>query len=462
MKKSTLALLIFFIAASVTHAQQHAPQPRVDASPTPPEVQTADAAVKSKDELAQRMKAFEIVWKTVADKHYDATFGGVDWNGVRTAYEPRARATKTDAELYRLLQAMLGELRLSHFQIIPLEAARNSSSTENPQAEKEIEGSANLDLRWIENRLVVTRVAPDSAAARAGMRRGFAIIEIDDTKIEDVRAAFSGETKFDDAARSRITRNILAQMRGATGTSLRLSVLDETEREREITFAREPALGELAPAFGNFPALRTEFEARRLANGVGYIRFNLFVIPQMARIRAALREMADAPGIVFDLRGNPGGIGAMANGITGFLTTKEFSLGTMQMRHGHINFIAYPQARPYTGKIVVLTDEMSASTSEIFAAGLQEAKRATVIGSRTAGAALPSVFERLPTLALFQYAIADFKTPGGKLLEGNGVTPDKTVSLTRLSLLADKDLQLEAALAHINAPTTWETKEKTK
>lgn len=455
MKKSTLAFIVFFSAATFTYAQQRAPQPRVDVTPSPPEIQVAGGAVKSKDDLALRMKAFQLVWQTVADKHYDATFGGVNWNDIRTIYEPRARATKTDAELYLLLQAMLGELRLSHFQIIPLEAATSNSTSDSPPTGKEIEGSANLDLRWLENRLVVTRVAPDSDASRAGIRRGFAVLKIDDTKIEDVRAALSQSMSSEDAMRFRLVQIILARMRGAIGTSVRLSVLDEAEREREITFKLEPPLGELAPAFGNFPALRTEFEARRLANGVGYIRFNLFVIPQMARIRAALREMADAPGIVFDVRGNPGGIGAMANGITGLLTKTEFSLGTMQMRHGHINFIAYPQNRPYTGKVVVLTDGMSASTSEIFAAGLQEAKRATVIGERTAGAALPSVIERLPTRALFQYAIADFKTPQGKLLEGNGVMPDKTVNLTRLSLLADKDLQLEAALAHINAEKTF-------
>ncbi|MEO6391875.1 MAG: S41 family peptidase, partial [Pyrinomonadaceae bacterium] len=85
-----------------------------------------------------------------------------------------------------------------------------------------------------------------------------------------------------------------------------------------------------------------------------------------------------------------------------------------------------------------------------------ETKRALVVGERTAGAALPSVFEKLPTGAVFQYAVGDFKTPSGVLIEGRGVIPDKPVQLTRESLLAGKDAQLDAAVLQVKyriAPT---------
>jgi carboxyl-terminal processing protease len=92
-------------------------------------------------------------------------------------------------------------------------------------------------------------------------------------------------------------------------------------------------------------------------------------------------------------------------------------------------------------------DSGSASTSEIFAGGMQELGRAVVVGERTAGAALPSVIQKLPTGALFQYAIGDFKTPKGTLLEGRGVIPNQVVKLTRAGLLAGRDLSLEAAVS---------------
>ncbi|HLM62217.1 MAG TPA: hypothetical protein VK308_15540 [Pyrinomonadaceae bacterium] len=64
-----------------------------------------------------RRQAFEKVWTTVNEKHYDPTFGGVDWQGVRLAYEPKALAAKTDAEFHAVLRQMLGELKLSHFAV---------------------------------------------------------------------------------------------------------------------------------------------------------------------------------------------------------------------------------------------------------------------------------------------------------------------------------------------------------
>jgi carboxyl-terminal processing protease len=214
----------------------------------------------------------------------------------------------------------------------------------------------------------------------------------------------------------------------------------------------------MSPAFGNFPSQYTEFEARRLDNGIGYIRFNIFVAMMTPKIVEALRSMHDAPGIIFDLRGNPGGLGVMSYGIAGRLETRQISLGTMTMRSGYNNFVVYPQPNPFTGKVVVLIDGGSASTSEIFAAGLQEINRAVIVGERSAGAALPSVIEKLASGALFQYAIADFKTPKGNLVEGRGVIPDVEVKLSRTELLRGRDSQLEAAIGQINKSSGSEKK----
>jgi carboxyl-terminal processing protease len=159
--------------------------------------------------------------------------------------------------------------------------------------------------------------------------------------------------------------------------------------------------------------------------------------------------MTDAPGIIIDLRGNPGGLGGMASGIAGVLEKERTSLGTMHMRSGHVNFAVFPQPNPYLGPVVILTDGGSASTSEIFAGGMQEIGRAVVVGERTVGAALPSYFQKLPTGALFQYAIGDFKTPRGTLIEGRGVAPDVEVKLTRRSLLDGRDAQFDAAIEQI-------------
>jgi carboxyl-terminal processing protease len=85
------------------------------------------------------------------------------------------------------------------------------------------------------------------------------------------------------------------------------------------------------------------------------------------------------------------------------------------------------------------------------AEGLKDLGRAHIFGTRTAAAALPSVFEKLPNGDGFQYAIANYISEGGKPLEGLGVTPDVETPVTREALLAGKDPARDAAVAWIES-----------
>jgi carboxyl-terminal processing protease len=157
--------------------------------------------------------------------------------------------------------------------------------------------------------------------------------------------------------------------------------------------------------------------------------------------------------VVLDLRGNPGGQGAMAIPVASLFVTAPVTLGTLKFRDFGQTMIAKPEigALPFTGPMAILTDEGTASTSEMLAAGLQEAKRAVVVGDSTLGAVLPSVVEALPGGAIMQYVVADFKTPKGILLEGRGVQPDRRVVETRAALRTGRDPVLDAALVAIRA-----------
>lgn len=433
MKRLLLAALCLFAIARVGQGQAPAPDNTVNAL----------SVVKASD---LHQQSFDIVWNTVQKRHYDPQFDGVNWEQVRARYAPRLTEVKSDAELYRLLQQMLGELRQSHFNIIPPEALLPDEAKETPT------GGIGLDLRMIDGAAVITRVETDSAAALAGLRPGFIIKQVGAQAVAQLIAPV---TKLDESlARKdlRRVRRVLAELSGAPGSVITITYLDEQNRAQTVSLTRRKLQGELAPRVGNFPPQYTEFETRRLPRGQdswGYLRFNIFTPPVMDRIKKALREFKDTAGLVFDLRGNPGGLGALASGIAGLLSDKPGLLGTMKMRTNELRFAVTPQADPYLQPVAILIDGMSASTSEVFAAGMQELGRAIVVGERSAGACLPSVFEKLPTGALFQFAIADFKTPGGVLIEGRGVQPDLVVKPQRRALLAGRDAQLEAAFIQL-------------
>jgi len=392
-----------------------------------------------------RRQSFEKVWTTINEKHYDPTFGGVDWKKARVDYEPKALAAKSERDFNQVLNQMLGELKLSHFVVYqPTAVIENNKISA---------GVAGIELKWIDNQAVISRIGAESAAKLANLKTGFVIEKIGDKTIGELLAPVEkllAERNLPEAQK-RILREqvLLGFVNGDAATKVKIEALDGKNQLQTFEVARVERKGEMSPAVGNFPAQEIVFEAKRLADGIGYIRFNIWVIPQMPKIREAIRSMQDAPGIIFDLRGNPGGIVGMAPGIAGYLTDKQTSLGTMKGRDNETKFIVYPQTAPYAGKVVIIIDGGSGSTSEVFAAGMQEIERSKVVGETSAGQILVSLFEQLPTGAIFQRAISDYKSPKNILIENRGVIPDTEIKLTRQTLLDGRDIQIEGAVKQI-------------
>jgi carboxyl-terminal processing protease len=392
-----------------------------------------------------RQDTFDKVWDTVNEKHYDPEFGGVDWIHIRELYLPKAKAAKSDQEFHGVLQQMLGELKLSHFSVFPPPPAIGKENDSN--------ASVGVELKWIGDAPVVFRVAPGSPAETAGIKPGFVLSKADGKLISEtlkpIQESLAKRKVTEMMRRLYLERNAEAIIGGKPDTKISLEFLDGEDKPVAVELNRVKYTGEMSQALGNFPKQRVIFESRLLPENIGYIRFNMWVIPQAAKIRAAIREYANADGIIIDLRGNPGGVGGLAGGVAGLLSDKQISLGTMTSRAGTMALLGYPQPQPFLKKVVVLTDHGSGSTSEMFAAGIQENGRGKVIGETSAGAILLSVFDPLPTGYMFQYAISDYKSPKNILIEGRGVKPDREVVLTRASLLAGRDVQLDAAVAEI-------------
>jgi carboxyl-terminal processing protease len=179
----------------------------------------------------------------------------------------------------------------------------------------------------------------------------------------------------------------------------------------------------------------------------------------MARLDSAVDRLRQSAGIVIDLRGNPGGAGAMAMGVAGHLIDTTATFGTMKLRGGTMYFRSNPRrsstagerVTPFAGPVAVLIDQLTGSTSEVFAGGLQSLGRVRVFGTTSVGAVLPARADRLPNGDILYHAIADFKTADGTLLEGRGVIPDEQVITKRADLLAGRDPVLDAALRWIAA-----------
>ncbi|HYW32633.1 MAG TPA: S41 family peptidase [Gemmatimonas sp.] len=410
--------------------------------------------------------SFDSAWAIVARTHWDTTYNGVNWRRVREELRPKAIAAKTTGELRSVLNDMVGRLKQSHFSIIPRESSDGAtsntsttatSSSASPSAGSGKEpGTIGVTLRLVDRSLLVTAIDDGSRAAAAGVKPGWTLEAVDGCPLAPRLGRIPANV--DPRRRALLGYSIgAAALAGAAGDTVHAVFRDGANVSRALTLTRGPERGTLAK-FGNLPPIPSYLEFERVVQGartIGVIRFNIWMPVLAPQFDAAIDSLRDTDGIVLDIRGNFGGLGIMAAGFSGHFVDSARTIGTMYQRSGPMKFIANPRTvdtrarpvAPFSGPLAVVVDELSISTSEIFAAGIQVLRRGRIFGVQTAGQALPSIPERLPNGDILYHAIADFTSPDGKPVEGVGVRPDEVIPVTRKSLLEGKDPALDAAIS---------------
>jgi len=322
------------------------------------------------------------------------------------------------------------------------------------------EGDLGVKVVLINEEIVISHVEPASPASDAGLRSGWVIDEIDGSSVSERIRALLQDNSGDRMVKYYAMHLVNSRLRGAPGSSVKLTLRDDNDGRVKVNVTRRERPGEMIQ-FGNLPPMNALLEHERLATddgaNIGLIRFNIWMIPLAAPFAEAVDDLRDTEGIVIDLRGNPGGVGGMAMGLAGHFMETSKSLGTMKTRAGELNFTITPRrldargnrAEPFAGPVAILVDLGTASTSELFAGGMQAIGRARVFGETSAGAALPAMMDRLPNEDVLLHAFADFILPTGKSLEGTGVVPDEPIELTRKDLQGGRDPVLEAAIRWI-------------
>jgi len=391
--------------------------------------------------------SFEQVWRTVRDKHWQVKPAGLDWQAVHDELRPAIEKADSMESARAVMNDMLGRLHQTHFGIVPAELYADVGG-ENQAHDR----TTGLDVRVVESQVLVTSVETGSPAARAGVQRGWQMVQIAGVDLAPVVRKLNETYGKSSLREIMLRRAILSRLEGDGGQPVKVGFLDGANQPVTRNLARAKPKGTLTQ-FGYLYPSYVWLDASRVGGGnIGYVSFNMFLDPArlMNLFGEAVSSCMQCDGFIIDVRGNPGGLGAMAMGMAGwFIDRPDQRLGTLYMRDTTLKFIVNPRAKTFAGPLAILVDGASASTSEILAEGLKDLGRARVFGTRTAGAALVSMFEKLPNGDGFQYAVANYISEGGQPLEGLGVTPDVVTPLTRQALLEGKDPALDAAIAWI-------------
>lgn len=426
---------------------------------TPPAA--AEPAPAAKAELpfdrGQYLAAFEEVWQTVHDAHWDAGLIESVWQPAKSKYLPQMEQAQSREAAVDILKEMLRELKQSHFGIIPAEVYLAAEQAEA----KGGDGWSGLTLRAMEDQFVVTKVAADSPAAQAGVEVGWALQEVQPAGEEKPMKVADLHELADKMSKARgyrldFARSLLSEIvtTGGIDQEMKFVFLDHQDQRREVSLRLVRGPGQAAK-LGHLPLTYINFEYRKLPDQVGYIHFNAFLdAPRLIKeYEAALLDEHNSRGVVIDLRGNMGGLVFLAMGMSGWFVDQPHSLGKMQRKTNPLKLAINPRKPRFDKPVAILVDECSVSCAELFPGGLQELKLARVFGSRTAGQVIPSQVVKLPTGDGFQFAVAGLESESGFVWEGNGVQPDEPITLTRKLLQEDSDPVLTAALKWIAVET---------
>ena len=173
---------------------------------------------------------------------------------------------------------------------------------------------------------------------------------------------------------------------------------------------------------------------RVLDQGVAYYRVSQFTRDTVESFRAAMiLAKGERPvGIILDLRNNPGGVFSATQAAASFFLPQGTEVVSLDyadptLRTGFFT----DESLNVTMPLVLLVNGGTAAEAEIFAAALQDNKRARIVGTRSFGRGLYATSTRLSDGSVLVLPTAYYLRPSKQMLQGKGVTPDVIVELPR-------------------------------
>lgn len=197
----------------------------------------------------------------------------------------------------------------------------------------------------------------------------------------------------------------------------------------------------------------------RLINGhIGYIGirdFFLNVADETDKAMQALRQQG-ADSWILDVRENPGGINVeqetgrfVAGGEIMGYNTNRTSRDPMKVNNDLQN--SPNKGKPFSPllPLVLLQDDVSASSSEMLALAVRDFKLGPLIGVKTAGALGHTAAYPLGDGSAISVTVDEYESKSGEKVNGVGVTPDMTVDRTIEDIVAGRDPQLAAGVDYL-------------
>ncbi|MBR6580963.1 MAG: PDZ domain-containing protein [Ruminococcus sp.] len=240
----------------------------------------------------------------------------------------------------------------------------------------------------------ISEIISSSPAADSGLLKDDLITTIDGIDVKEVG--------FSEAADA---------MKGTEGSTVTLTVRRDG-KDTEYTFTRRSIVV-------------TTVEAEMLGNLIGFIKINSFKENTPEQFIEALERLTanGARAIIFDLRGNGGGlVSALEECLDPLLP--EGIIATSEYKDGHTETLIYSDSSELKLPMSVIVDRQTASAAELFAASLRDFGKAAIVGEQTYGKGVMQDITELEDGGALILTVAEYRTAYSECYDGIGITPD--------------------------------------
>ena len=251
----------------------------------------------------------------------------------------------------------------------------------------------SLDERW-DGTLYIIDIKENSPAEKGGLQLGDNLMEIEGQTISHLDMTKIGEL-----------------IKGTSGTDIMIGIQRPGEEDIiDITLTREKIKTPDVPYYG------------MISDSTGYLILSKFTRTATIEVRKALIQLTDSLGakqIVFDLRGNGGGLLREAVNIVNLFVPKGEEVVSMKGKTPEWNNNYSTQNKALLPEIplAILIDNKSASASEIVAGTLQDLDRAIIVGQESFGKGLVQQTKKLAYGSRIKITVAKYYTASGRCVQ---------------------------------------------
>lgn len=347
---------------------------------------------------------------------YETTSSALDYSSLNEVYNKLASSYNGDLDAATLIDGAKKGMVEAVGDIYTAYLDAEESEEFYDDLHGNVGSGIGVELGQRDGYVKVLRTLPDNPAREAGMLAGDIIYKIDGEEVWDLG-----------------TTEIAKRLRGAEGSKVTVTVVRDN-KEKDFTMTRETINN--VSAYVEYDGTTAIVTVTRFDSDTGTM------------VQGFAREFADkkVKKVILDLRGNGGGYVSAAKDLLSLWLDNEKVLVQKSRHFGDtVTTTASGKAILADMPTIVLVNGSTASASEITAGALQDYKKATIVGEKTYGKGVVQNLYDLATGGTLKVTTAEWYTPLGRSINGEGITPDVEVERSYDDINAMRDPQMDKA-----------------